>query len=102
MLGSGGAVVRAVRRPSAAAVDDASLGKVVRREFDRDLVTGEREPEWEENVTHLVLLCNGVIMFEYLCNMMAIESERTFFVGLALKIPDSDGAPARAVAIEGL
>jgi kynurenine formamidase len=48
------------------------------------------------------LLRNGIIMFEYLRNMVAIEGERTFFVGLPLKLPDSDGAPARAIAIDGL
>ena len=68
----------------------------------RHFVTGDKKPAWEENVTHVVLLCNGVLMFEYLCNMMAIEGSRTFFVGLPLKVPDSDGAPVRAVAIEGL
>jgi kynurenine formamidase len=41
-------------------------------------------------------------MFEYLCNMMAIAGDRTFFVGLPLKVPDSDGAPMRAIAIEGM
>ena len=66
----------------------------------RDLVTGERKPTLEENTTHMVLLCNGVIMFEYLCNMTAITKPRTFFLGLPLKIPDSDGAPVRAIAIE--
>ena len=41
-------------------------------------------------------------MFEYLRNMGAIKGARTFFVGLPLKLPDSDGAPARAIAIDGL
>jgi kynurenine formamidase len=68
----------------------------------RHYVIGDRQPALEENTTHMVLLCNGVLMFEYLCNMMAIESERTFFVGLPLKLPDSDGSPVRAVAIEGI
>lgn len=66
----------------------------------RDLVTGDRSPAWEENTTHLVLLLNGVVMFEYLSNMSSIRKDRVMFVGLPLKLPDSDGAPARAIAIE--
>lgn len=68
----------------------------------RHLVLGDRTPAREENVTHVVLLCNGVLMFEYLCNLGAIAGARTFFAGLPLKLPGSDGAPVRAVAIEGL
>lgn len=68
----------------------------------RHLVLGDRRPAREENVTHMVLLCNGVLMFEYLCNMTAIREPRTFFVGLPLKLPDCDGAPVRAIAIEGM
>jgi len=68
----------------------------------RHLVLGDRKPEREENITHVVLLCNGVLMFEYLCNMMAISDKRTFFAGLPLKLPDCDGAPIRAIAIEGI
>jgi len=66
----------------------------------RHLVTGERRPAFEENTTHVALLLNGVLMFEYLCNMGGIRGERTFFVGLPLRLPDSDGAPVRAIAIE--
>lgn len=67
----------------------------------RALVTGEWVPTLEENVTHTTLLMNGVLMFEYLCNMMAIESPRPYFLGFPIKLPDSDGAPVRAVAVEG-
>ena len=42
----------------------------------------------------------SVLMFEYLCNMMEIRVPRPLFVGLPLKLPDSDGAPVRAIAIE--
>ncbi|WP_420393121.1 cyclase family protein [Acuticoccus sp.] len=66
----------------------------------RDLVTGAREPALEENVTHVELLLRGVIMFEYLCNMAAIVAPRVEFFGLPLKVPDCDGAPIRAVAVE--
>lgn len=68
----------------------------------REFLTGGPRAPVTDYVTHDVLLRSGVIMFEYLCNMMAIEGERTFFVGLPLKMPDSDGAPMRAIAIEGM
>jgi kynurenine formamidase len=66
----------------------------------RNFLTGAARGAIEDHVTHEVLLMNGVIMFEYLCNMTALPGERTFFMGLPLKLPDSDGAPARAVAVE--
>ncbi|WP_108662412.1 cyclase family protein [Acuticoccus kandeliae] len=68
----------------------------------RDMVSGDREPAFEENVTHIELLLKGVTMFEYLCNMSEITKERVEFFGLPLKIPDSDGAPIRAVAVEDI
>ncbi len=58
---------------------------------------GEPPRPLEENVTHDVLLKNGVVMIEYLVNTVAIETERAFFCALPLKIEDSDGAPVRAV-----
>jgi len=66
----------------------------------RDYVTGERMPAFEENTTHVELLLKGVPMFEYLCNMTEIRKDRVEFIGLPLKIPDCDGAPVRAIAIE--
>ena len=66
----------------------------------RDLVTGDRQPEREENTSHMILLVNGIIMFEYLCNMTAITRPRVEFIGLPLKVAHCDGAPARAIAIE--
>ena len=68
----------------------------------RHFVTGEKQPAREDNTTHVVLLVNGIILFEYLCNMGEISGARTCFVGLPLKIPGCDGAPARAIAIDGL
>ena len=67
----------------------------------RDYVTGERRPAFEENTTHIELLLKGIPMFEYLCNMMEITKARVEFVGLPLKLPDCDGSPIRAVAVEG-
>jgi kynurenine formamidase len=65
----------------------------------RGLLTGAKAP-MREFVTHDVLLRAGVIMIEYLCNMSAIKGPRTQFIALPLEIPDSDGAPARVIALE--
>jgi arylformamidase len=66
----------------------------------RKMLAGEKPP-LSEFVTHDVLLRGGVIMIEYLCNMSAITSPRVEFFALPLKILDSDGAPARVIALEG-
>ena len=82
------------RRPRAVAFD-----------FPQDfvirlLLKGERRP-LAENVTHDVLLRNGVILMEYLSNTAALTGQRTFLCCLPLKVPGSDGAPARIIALEG-
>ncbi|MGH6913272.1 MAG: hypothetical protein ACREH3_06150, partial [Geminicoccales bacterium] len=51
--------------------------------------------------THDVLLRNGVILIEYLSNTAALIRPRTFLCCLPLKLPGSDGAPARVVALQG-
>jgi kynurenine formamidase len=63
----------------------------------RDLLDGVVRPI-EEHVTHDVLLRNGVILIEYLCNTLALERARVLFCCLPLKLPECDGAPARVVA----
>lgn len=65
----------------------------------RLLLNGETRP-LAENVTHDVLLSNGVILIEYLSNTAALERPRTFLCCLPLKVPGSDGAPARVIALE--
>jgi arylformamidase len=80
------------RRPRAVAFD-----------FPQDwcirlLLKGERRP-LAENVTHDVLLRNGVILIEYLSNTVALTGPRTFLCCLPLKVPASDGAPARVIAL---
>jgi arylformamidase len=65
----------------------------------RLLLKGETRP-LEENVTHDVLLRNGVILIEYLSNTAALVEPRSWFCCLPLKVPGADGAPARAIAIE--
>lgn len=78
--------------------------KAVAFDFPQDypirlLLKGETRP-LEENVTHDVLLRNGVILIEYLSNTAALVEPRSWFCCLPLKLPGADGAPARAIAIE--
>lgn len=54
-----------------------------------------------EHVTHDVLLRNGVVLVEYLANTADLVEPRSWFCCLPLKVPASDGAPARVIAIEG-
>jgi arylformamidase len=82
------------RRPRAVAFDFPQDFAI------RLLLKGERRP-LAENVTHDVLLRNGVILMEYLSNTAALTGQRTFLCCLPLKVPGSDGAPARIIAIEG-
>ncbi|MCZ6679341.1 MAG: cyclase family protein [Candidatus Poribacteria bacterium] len=53
-----------------------------------------------EFVTHDVLLRNGVIMIEYLCNLYELTAPYTQLYALPLKILDADGAPARVIAVQ--
>jgi kynurenine formamidase len=65
----------------------------------RGLLTGQTAPI-AEFVTHDVLLRQGVILIEYLCNLAALGSARTMLFALPLKLPEADGAPARVIAWE--
>lgn len=67
----------------------------------RFFLTGEVRPPLPEHVTHYHLLKHGIIMFEYLCNMGALTQPRNEVVALPIRLPDSDGAPVRVIAIEG-
>ena len=53
-----------------------------------------------DSPVHKILLGNGVILIEYLCNLRELRSREVEFVALPLKVLDGDGAPARCVAIE--
>lgn len=66
----------------------------------RLMLDGETRPI-EENVSHDILLRNGVVLIEYLANTAALTDLRCFLCCLPLKVPGSDGAPARVVALEG-
>jgi kynurenine formamidase len=79
--------------------------KAVAFDFPQDycirfFLTGEKRPPLPEHVTHHRLLARGVIMFEYLANTGGLRAPRNLFVGLPVRLPDSDGAPARVIAIE--
>lgn len=67
----------------------------------RHLLDGKMSPV-EDHVTHDVLLRNGVHMVEYLTNTAEITQPSVFLSAAPIKIPGSDGAPARVYAIEGL
>ncbi|MDH3662447.1 MAG: cyclase family protein [Alphaproteobacteria bacterium] len=76
--------------------------KAVAFDFPQDycirlLLSGEIRPI-EEHVSHDVLLRNDVVLIEYLTNTRALTTARISFCCLPLKLPDSDGAPARVVA----
>ena len=65
----------------------------------RLLLEGKRAPI-AEFVSHDILLRNGVILIEYLCNLGALPGPRTTLFALPLKVPGADGAPARVIAYE--
>lgn len=56
-----------------------------------------------EEVTriHKILLGGGVTIVEGLTNLDSITQEKVFFIALPLKVEACDGAPVRAIAIEG-
>lgn len=66
------------------------------------LLLDGHNPPVEDQVTHDILLRNGVHMVEYLTNTAELNANRVFLSAAPLKIPGSDGAPARVYAIEGL
>jgi arylformamidase len=79
--------------------------KAVAFDFPQDycirlLLKGEIRPI-EEHVSHDVLLRNEVVLIEYLTNTRALTTDRIRFCCLPLKLPASDGAPARVIAWTG-
>ena len=65
----------------------------------RGLLSGKKAP-MSEFVTHDILLRQGIIMIEYLCNLSALREPRPMLIALPIKIPGADGAPARVIALE--
>lgn len=78
--------------------------KAVGFDFPQDYpirgLLGGKTASMEDFVTHDLLLRNGIVLIEYLCNMGEITCERVALYALPLKLPDADGAPARVVAVE--
>ena len=64
----------------------------------RNLLDGEVRP-LQEFVSHDVLLSKGIPLIEYLCNLRALEGDRVMLFALPLKLPNSDGCPARVIAL---
>ena len=65
------------------------------REFSR---TGHINPE--DLIVHQILLGNGVLNLEYVNNLSKISRPRVKLIALPLPLKNSDGSPARVVAIE--
>ncbi len=63
----------------------------------RLLLEGEVRPI-EEHVSHDILLRNEVVLIEYLTNTEALSAPRVNFCCMPMKVPASDGAPARVMA----
>ena len=53
-----------------------------------------------DSPNHKILLGNGVIIVEYLCNLRELRQREIELIVLPLKIQGGDGAPVRCVAIE--
>ncbi|MBE0583305.1 MAG: cyclase family protein [Desulfofustis sp.] len=77
--------------------------KAVGFDFPQDYVIREipdRHPSAAEMPTHDLLLRQGILLIEYLCNMHRIRAERVALYALPLKIAGAEGACARVVAVE--
>lgn len=57
-------------------------------------------PNWSPN--HLTFLSKGICLIEWCTNLGAVKEPRVFFVCAPIKLKDTDGAPCRVMAIEGL
>ena len=53
-----------------------------------------------DSPVHKILLGQGVILVEYLCNLHELRQREIELVTMPLKIREGDGAPVRCVAIE--
>lgn len=55
----------------------------------------------ETSAVHKILLQGGIVIIEGLCNLDKLSTDRPFCLFLPLSIPSVEGAPVRAVALEG-
>ena len=61
--------------------------------------THKGSPTKEPMHVHRILLSNGILQIEYLCNLTAIKKDRVMFFAVPLKLK-TEGSPVRAFAIE--
>ena len=53
-----------------------------------------------DSPNHKILLGNGVVLVEYLCNLRSLQRKDVELIVMPLKVGGGDGAPARCAAIE--
>lgn len=58
------------------------------------------QPGGIDSPVHKILLGNGIILVEYLCNLKELWEKEIDLIVLPLKVLGGDGAPARCVAVE--
>jgi len=76
--------------------------KAVGFDFPQDFAIREipaRHPPATEMPTHHLLLRKGIFLIEYLCNVDQIGPDRATVYALPLKVKQSEGAPARVIAV---
>ncbi len=76
--------------------------KAIGFDFPQDYAIREiprRHPPADEMPTHHLLLRKGVFLIEYLCNVHLLSSTRVTVYALPLKVKNSEGAPARVIAV---
>lgn len=80
------------RQPTAVAFDFPQDWSI------RKLLDGEVIRPIEKHVSHDILLRNGITLIEYLIGTAQLQADRVFLCALPIRLPSSDGAPARVVA----
>ena len=72
-------------------------------DFPQDQVIREipdRHPSPSEMPTHDLILRNGILLIEYLCNLDGLQANRVEVFALPLKLKGAEGGCARVVAID--
>lgn len=54
------------------------------------------------SAVHKALLTTGIVIVESIANLDKLSQDRVYFAALPLNLVGMDGAPARAIAIEGI
>lgn len=77
--------------------------KAVGFDFPQDYVIREipdRHPGAAEMPTHDLLLRQGILLIEYLCNLDSIKADRVELYALPLKVKGGEGGCARVIALD--